>query len=150
MGRWAMRGAPGARAARALALAGALLMPPLAAGAADLKVVAEGLRSADGLVQVAVCPRESFTKRTCPWTGSAPAGQPVTVRGVPAGIYAVQAIHDENANGDLDRPAFGYPTEGLGFSRDARMRMGPPRFDDAALDVKEPGGTVRLTMRYFQ
>lgn len=37
-------------------------------------------------------------------------------KGVPPGIYAIAAIHDENRNGKLDRPTFGPPTEGCGVA----------------------------------
>ena len=116
--------------------------------AADLRVVVSGLRSGAGLIQVAVCPKELFAKRGCPFTATGLAADgAVTVRGIPPGVYAVQAFHDENGNGDLDRRAF-WPLEGLGFSRDAPMRRGPPRFGDAAMRI-DGNGTVNLTMRYF-
>jgi uncharacterized protein (DUF2141 family) len=63
---------------------------------------------------------------------------------VPAGRYAVSVIHDENANGKLDT-RLGIPREGYGFSRDAAVRMGPPKFESAAVAVE--GETVRLTIR---
>ncbi len=116
---------------------------------ADIRVDVEGLRDRSGQVMVAVCPENLFTKAGCPWTGTAPAGQTVTVTGVPPGTYAVQAIHDENGNGDLDRGLI-LPKEGIGFSRDAPMRRGPPRFADAAVIVTAAGGQLKLTMRYFQ
>ena len=119
-----------------------------AAGAADLTVEIAGLRSAAGLVRVAVCPEDSFTKPQCPHVAVVPAtAGAATVRGIPPGTYAVQVFHDEDADGELDRRAF-WPTEGLGFSRDAPMRMGPPNFADAALRING-NGTIRVTMRYF-
>ncbi|EJL33208.1 DUF2141 domain-containing protein [Novosphingobium sp. AP12] len=63
---------------------------------------------------------------------------------VPAGRYAVSVIHDENGNGKLDT-RLGIPREGYGFSRDAAVRMGPPKFEHAAVDVA--GETVRLAIR---
>jgi uncharacterized protein (DUF2141 family) len=99
---------------------------------------------------VALCDDVAFLGRGCAHTGRAPAEEGVvTVSEVPPGTYAVQAFHDENGNGDLDRSG-PWPVEGMGFSRDAPMRFGPPRFADAAVEVREPGGTVRLTMRYFR
>ena len=118
-------------------------------GAADLTVRIEGLRNADGVLRVAVCPADSFTKPDCPHLGSAAASEgAVTVEGIPSGVYAVQAFHDEDGDGDLDRRGF-RPSEGLGFSRDAPMRFGPPRFRDAALRI-ERDGIVTLSMRYYQ
>ena len=118
------------------------------AAAADLTVEFAGLRSAAGLVRVAVCPEATFTKPQCPHVAVVPADRgAAVVEGIPPGIYAVQVFHDEDGDGDLDRRAF-WPTEGLGFSRDAPMRMGPPRFGDAALRING-NGTIRVTMRYF-
>lgn len=117
--------------------------------AGDVWVEVSGLRSAEGVVRVAICPEESFTTRTCPHVGSAPASAPrVRVSGVPDGVYAVQAFHDEDGDGDLARRGL-RPTEGLAFSNGARMRRGPPRFSDAAIRV---AGDVRvpITMRYYR
>lgn len=122
---------------------------PGAAVAGDLTVRLDGLRSGAGQVLVAVCGAATFTRRDCAIKGSAPAGEAVVLRDVPPGDYAVQAVHDENANGDLDRGLF-LPTEGIGFSRDAPMRRGPPTFADAAIRVGPDGGTISLTMRYFR
>jgi uncharacterized protein (DUF2141 family) len=45
--------------------------------------------------------------------------------------------HDENGNGQLDKNMMGIPRERVGFSRDARGRMGPPSFADAAIDLQQ-------------
>jgi uncharacterized protein (DUF2141 family) len=120
------------------------------AAAADLRIEVSGLRNGNGTVFAAVCTEDQFLQPACTYFGSAPAAEGVvTVTGVPPGTYAVQVVHDENNNQELDRPGF-LPTEGMGFSRDARMRMGPPRWDDAQFELTEPGATVPLTMRYFQ
>ena len=118
--------------------------------AADLRIEVSGLRNTNGTVYAAVCTEDQFLQPTCTWFGSGPASSGVvTVTDVPPGTYAVQVIHDENDNQALDRPGL-LPTEGMGFSRDAPMRFGPPRWDDARFDLAEPGATVRLSMRYFQ
>lgn len=144
MGTWQPERRGGALAVAALLLAGG------AAGAAEVTVEVSGLRNANGTIYAAVCTEEEFLNPTCSFFGAAPASTgAVTVPGVPAGTYAVQVIHDENDNQTLDRPGF-LPTEGMGFSRDAPMRRGPPRWSDAAFDLAEPGARVPLTMRYFQ
>ena len=142
-----MDGPARTRAWVAAAAIGALA--PAAATAGDLTVRVEGLRSADGAVLVAVCGPDTFTTADCEHAARAEPGAAVTIRGVPPGRWAVQAIHDENRDGTLNRRLL-LPTEGLAFSRDAPMRRGPPAFDDAALAVGPEGGTVTLTMRYFQ
>ncbi len=120
------------------------------AAAADLRVVIGNLRSAQGRILVGVCPEAQFTTAECPYTaGAAAASGEVVVRDIPPGIYAVQAIHDENGNGELDRRLLLQPLEGIGFSRNAPMRRGPPKFDDAAVDLRGDGA-ISLDMRYFQ
>ena len=65
---------------------------------------------------------------------------------VPAGEFAVAAYHDENSNGKLDTGAFGRPTEGYGFSRDAKGNFGPPSFEDARLTL-DAGQSERVVVR---
>lgn len=63
---------------------------------------------------------------------------------IPAGTYAIAVIHDENMNGELDTNMFGIPTEGYGFSRDAKARFGVPSFSDASFLYD--GKNLDLTM----
>lgn len=69
--------------------------------------------------------------------------------GVAPGRYAIALLHDENGNGKMDKSMLLIPREGYGFSRDAPVRMAPPKFDAAAFDVN--GQTVRqvIRMRYM-
>lgn len=123
-----------------------------AVGPGVVEVTVTGVRNDRGHVLVAVCDRAAFLAPTCPYRGRAPA-QPgavvVRVSGVPPGAYAVQAFHDENDNGKLDRTFFGMPAEGMGFSRDAPMHFGPPAFADAAVDVPPGGASISFALRYF-
>lgn len=119
------------------------------ASAAELRVEVTGLRSTRGNLLVAVCTPETFTRRGCPHVAVAPAAEGgATVTGIPPGVWAVQVIHDEDGNGTLTRTGF-LPDEGVGFSRDAPMRMGPPRFADAAVELKD-SGRISIAMRYFR
>lgn len=119
--------------------------------AADLRIELTGLRSDAGAILAAVCREPDFLSDRCSYVGRADAAAgAVTVPGIPPGRYAVQVFHDENGNDDLDRGLFGGPLEGMGFSRDAPMRFGPPRFEDAAIEVPEGGAEQTLTMRYFK
>ena len=72
----------------------------------------------------------------------------IRVDGIPAGRYAVQAYHDEDGTGPMHRGLFGLPSEAVGFSRDAPLRLGPPRFEGAAIDITEPSTTTRLRLRH--
>jgi uncharacterized protein (DUF2141 family) len=72
----------------------------------------------------------------------------LTLPDIPPGTYAVQAFHDENDNFDIDRNLLGLPPEGImGFSNDAPMRFGPPRFDDAAIEIDGADLSARFKMR---
>ena len=136
------------RAVLALLLLAAL--PARADGV--LEVTITGIRSAKGTVLVAVCDQATFLQETCRYKGRAPAtvgSVVVRIAGVPPGVYAAQAYGDENDNGRVDRNLLGIPTEGLGFSNDARMRFGPPSFNDAAFTVGPDGGRIRFSLRYY-
>ncbi len=65
---------------------------------------------------------------------------------IPPGTYALAVIHDENSNGRLDTNWLGIPTEGYGFSNDAKGSLGAPSFEAAsfAYDGQNLGMTIRL------
>jgi len=115
-------------------------------------VTVVGVRNSHGHVRVAICSKADFLKPHCAYTGNAPSGPgdvQVTVTNVPPGTYAAQAFHDENDNERIDRNIFGIPTEGIGFSNNARMFFGPPRFDAAAFGVGAATLRITFSIRYF-
>jgi uncharacterized protein (DUF2141 family) len=67
---------------------------------------------------------------------------------VAPGRYAIALIHDENANRKMDM-ALIMPREGYGFSRDAPVVMGPPKFDRAAFEVAGAALSLSARMRYL-
>ena len=127
----------------------ALFLPLLAASAATVAVRVSGVTGAKGKVSVAVCDKERFLKQ-CAYSASAPAqaGETtVVVRDVPPGNWAVLAYQDENNNGELDRNLIGMPKEPYGFSRDARSKFGPPRFEDAVIEVGDALSVTEVRLR---
>ena len=52
------------------------------------------------------------------------------------GEYAITVIHDENKNGKLDMGMM-RPTEGLGYSNNARGMFGPADYDDVRMTINE-------------
>ena len=64
---------------------------------------------------------------------------------IPRGTYALAVIHDENMNGRLDANPRGIPTEGYGFSNDAKGFLGAPSFRAASFAYD--GRNVALTIR---
>ena len=135
------------------ALPALFLLPAAVAPPQGILMIDVGnVRVAKGVVHVDVCPEAQFLKDNCPWSGNARArlgDTRVTVTSLPAGRYAVQAFLDENGNGEVDRALFGVPKEGVGFSNDAKIRLGPPKFAEAAFAFDGNARTIRLNLRYF-
>jgi uncharacterized protein (DUF2141 family) len=65
---------------------------------------------------------------------------------VKAGSYAVAVWHDVDGDRHFDTNWLGIPSEPVGTSNNARGRLGPPRFKDAAFDFVPPRlqQTIRL------
>ncbi|MBE9177181.1 DUF2141 domain-containing protein [Oculatella sp. LEGE 06141] len=66
------------------------------------------------------------------------------------GTYAVAIYHDSNRDEQLNRGAFGMPSEGYGFSNDAPAETGPPNYADAVILVAGSNPTIQIQMRYPQ
>ena len=79
-----------------------------------------------------------------------PARAVGTVRftGLEAGTWALGVIHDENSNGRLDT-FLAVPREGFGFSRNPRLRMGPPRYEEVRVPVNAGRATLVVRMTYL-
>ena len=125
------------------------------AQAGEVVITVTDLRSTKGVVRACMTTREDIFPKCIKDPGShrtvVPAGDKVVIRftGVKPGDYAIALLHDENDNGKADRALGMMPKEGYGFSRDAPVKMAPPKFQDAVFSQGE--GTSRLTirMRYF-
>ena len=120
----------------------------------EVTVPVRGLRSDSGQVLACLttqakgfpdCRRDAAARKLV-----VPASGAVTLRFValPPGRYAVSLLHDENGNGKTDM-ALMVPREGFGFSRDAEVRMGPPKFAAAAFAVEAGTVTMPVRMRYI-
>lgn len=123
-----------------------------AATGAPITIEVHNVRNAHGHVRVDICPRARFLADGCLWHASAPAlpgTTTVTVPNVPPGDYAVQAFLDENDNNRIDRALFGIPKEGVGFSRDARIVLSPPKWADAMFTHGTTLQTIGFSLRYF-
>jgi uncharacterized protein (DUF2141 family) len=67
---------------------------------------------------------------------------------LPQGTYAAAVIHDENDNRKLDTVA-GIPKEGYGFSRNAPVMFGPPKFVAARFPLSGDANAQHIRMRYI-
>lgn len=124
-----------------------------AAKAGGLTVVVNSSRSAAGYIRVAVwrTPEGFLKPKAAILRGKLPAKAGAvrfTFQDLPPGRYAAAAFHDENGNGEFDRTWLGLPEEGLGFSNGARIGLGPPSFEAAAVELTGPRQVIEMTLRY--
>ena len=72
----------------------------------------------------------------------------VQVPDLAPGTYAVTVFHDENDNAALDMNLLGWPQEGVGTSRGAHRRLGPPRYEDARFELIDSTRTEHVEVLY--
>lgn len=148
------------RAALIIGAAVTFASAPLAAETPDrdgvtVTIAISNLRNSDGVVRACMTVDEDRFPR-CQGTPGAhstvvPTSEAATItfHNVQPGTYAIALLHDENDNGRADRALGMMPKEGFGFSNDARVRMGPPRFNDAAIIVEAAPVQQSIRMRYL-
>ena len=127
----------------------ALCVLATAAHAGELTVTITDIRAAQGSLML------SLVDSDAAWNSQA---KPVAARKVvaekgemqfkfsdlPAGVYAVQVMHDENDNSKLDTNFLGIPSEGYGFSNNPNV-MRRATFDEARFELKSDAAiTIRL------
>jgi uncharacterized protein (DUF2141 family) len=66
---------------------------------------------------------------------------------LPYGQYAISVFHDRNSNQKLDTGLFRMPKEPIGTSNDAKVRFGPPKYDDAVFVMDQPEMTITIPIR---
>ena len=132
------------------------LIPCLAGAAApgrvDLSV--EGLRSDKGLVRICLTKNPAHfpdcnadpkaISRTLPVSQA----KRLSLPDLAPGTYALSLFHDENRNAKLDTFA-AIPREGFGFSRNPKIRFGPPKFTQVAFPIAAAPVQVTVRMQYF-
>ncbi len=63
---------------------------------------------------------------------------------------AIKVLHDEDENGKVTKNRFGiYPAEGLGFSKEQRVKtFGPPKFKKSKVMKEEYLKGLEISIRY--
>jgi uncharacterized protein (DUF2141 family) len=123
------------------------------AAALDLTITVKGIRNAKGKVAaLAFVEQDGFPdqipKAKAQAVSDAKQGTvTLTLKNVPAGKVAVTVLHDENANGKLNRNLFGIPLEGVGMSGKPPGNR-PPTFADVVIDVKK-SQKLEITLKYW-
>lgn len=123
--------------------------------AGDIEIIVKGLRSNKGLVAACLTARADIfpdcQKDPQALSAVVPAGATVRLRfaGVASGRYAIAVLHDANGNRKADRVLGVIPREGFGFSRNAKVTMGPPSFQSASFEHGGTKQTMTIRMRYL-
>jgi uncharacterized protein (DUF2141 family) len=143
-----------------------LLLVALPAGAGELRITVKGIRSTNGVILIGLYDSaESFDRAIGLSDKEGFLNDPLRVVGaalranlaLKGGVvfsnlepdrYAIIVFHDENSNGRLDKNVWGVPTEPYGFSNGARGKLGPPKFDDAAITLDGSDTAVVITLIY--
>lgn len=132
------------------------LLPLLAGAAAPgrVELSVEGLRSNKGVVRICLTKNPAHfpdcnadpnaISRTLP----AAEAKRLSMADLAPGTYALSLFHDENKNSKLDTFA-AIPREGFGFSRNPKIRFGPPSFAQVAFPINGAPVQVTVRMQYF-
>lgn len=130
-------------------------LPSVKPSRAKVQITVTDIRSSEGVVRACMTsdparfPRCRGGADAHALVVPAKASVTLTFDDVKPGTYAIALLHDENSNGKADRALGMMPTEGFGFSRDAKVRMGPPEFADAAFAVGSANISQTMRMRYM-
>lgn len=134
-----------ALAAAGLALAGA----PQAVADPTVRITVAGVAAPQGFIMVALHDEKGWSGAPLARARVAVAAKTVTLT-LPApvpGRYGIKLFHDVNGDGKMDTNMMGFPTEPVGFSNDAPIRLGPPSFADAAFDVGPAGAAQTINLK---
>jgi uncharacterized protein (DUF2141 family) len=128
------------------------LLAALQAGAADILLTVQGVRSDQGQVKLMLFEREEgFRKedkaRQVLVLPAVKGDSKGLFQGLPPGRYAVVAYHDENADGKLNLRFGMFPKEGYGLSNNFKP-SGPPKFKDAAFELPSGGIQSAIQLAY--
>jgi uncharacterized protein (DUF2141 family) len=123
-------------------------------GSGRLEVRVEGIEHEEGAMRFALFatpegfPSDAATAErveTLPVRGTSLTW---SVDEVPTGLWAVAVLHDEDGDGEMATDWLGRPSEGWGVSNDARGSMGPPSFEDASFEIRDPETAIVIQLSY--
>jgi len=135
-------------------LAALAALPGAVAPGGEVSATVSGLRSTRGTIVACLTARpDAFPDcdrdpQAVALTVAASEGATLDFGRVAPGRYAISLFHDENGNHRLDKRLM-IPREGYGFSRNAPVRFGPPRFAEAAFAVDAAPARQAIRLRYI-
>ncbi|MDC7694380.1 DUF2141 domain-containing protein [Asticcacaulis sp. DXS10W] len=125
--------------AAAILCSGCCLSAATTAAADDLIVSVKNVRSSKGQISAQLLKANPDRGVAEAFSGAKVAAvAPETelhFKDLPPGDYCIMLFHDENENGTMDKNLLGIPSEGYGFSNNARGSFGPPKFSQMKFTV---------------
>lgn len=114
-----------------------------------------GLRNSNGVIVFALynepgsIPDEHYKKYYRRLKGEIEMGKStVTFKNLPVGTYAINILHDENMNGQIEKGLM-LPKEGIGFSNFTSIGIGnKPNFRKASFTLNQDS-TMEIKVIYF-
>ena len=122
------------------------LMAGTAVANGDVRVRVSGISSLVGTIRATLDGSEMAFKNAAPTTQTSEMSVTsseieLLFLDVPAGVYAVKVIHDENDDKKLNQNLLGIPSEHYGISNNVMGKFGLPAFNEASFKVSS-GETV--------
>lgn len=114
-----------------------------------VRITVAGVAAPQGCMMVALHDEKGWSGAPLARARVAVTAKTVTLT-LPApvpGRYGIKLFHDVNGDGKMDTNLMGFPTEPVGFSNDAPIRLGPPSFADAAFDVGPAGAAQTINLK---
>jgi uncharacterized protein (DUF2141 family) len=113
---------------------------------AEIEFHIEGVKQGDGKLLVELFKGEDNYNKGNSIAGTTISAKSETVivkfSDIDPGQYALRFFHDENNNDQMETNFFGIPSEGYGFSNNAKPNFGPVSFSQMALTVTEQDSVV--------
>jgi len=103
----------------------------------------------EGVMNVQLCNRSTFMTSRCPHQlrREADVEMDFVFEEVEPGEWAVMVWRDPESDGQMRTGTFGIPLEPTAMSNNPRAFFGPPRFDDAKLQIGSQPVLVRIQIR---
>ena len=71
----------------------------------------------------------------------------VSIDTIKPGYYGIAVLDDEDEDGEMRNNFIGFPREGFGFSRNAKVWLLKPKFKECVLEIKNDT-TINISMQY--
>jgi uncharacterized protein (DUF2141 family) len=121
----------------------------------SLTIEFNNIRNDQGLMYVTVYPSEDLwlddideLEHIFPKENIVNGKMSVTIDEMQTGNYGVAIMDDENGDGEMKYNFIGMPREGYGFSRNYKVKLSKPDFEECVLEFKNDT-TIRITVQYM-